>query len=677
MSQAIGIKLRATWSDWAHRNWAWLVVGLTIVFVMAVRLRLCDMPLERDEGEYAYAGQLMLQGVPPYKEAYNMKLPGTYAAYALIMAVIGQTPAGIHIGVMLVNIATVVLVFLLGRKMLDEVAGVVAAVCFALMSLSPSVLGLAGHATHFVTLFALAGTLLLLKGMEGQRTSNIQLPTSNVEPEKGRNVAKGTLFLSGLMFGLAFLMKQHGVFFAIFAVACLLWTRVHDFRQQRAEILFPWRKKRETSGKREGVMQRSTFRAQTGGLPGTMPGTVHGSPSPNEAGAFRSGPVGADERVFGASGASAGAAQTTQTDVRLAKKFQPSARAIPETPKPEMLPPFPWKRTLIELASLSWGMVLPYAMTCLLLLLCGVFNQFIFWTVTYASVYAWAVPISNGEELLRQSVKTVVGPDLGFWALAASGGFMMWWESRLDMNRRAMLSFFFLCAIGSVGVGFYFRAHYFITFLPALSLLAGIAVSRSFALIRRDTSAELLLAVPILFLGVAAFGATIIGNSAVWFSNTPKEAAEEIYHTTLYSDARQAADYIRLHTAKSDKIAVIGSEPEIYFYARRRGSTGFIYAYPFLERHAYAGKMQEQAIAEIERNRPEFVAFVSNETSFEPVEGVEQRIFDWWPKYWSKNLDVVSSLETRQGEQLSGDTSSPSRNFVLILKRKKEQESKL
>jgi hypothetical protein len=38
--------------------------------------------LERDEGEYAYAGQLMLQGIPPYQLAYTMKLPGPFAAYA-------------------------------------------------------------------------------------------------------------------------------------------------------------------------------------------------------------------------------------------------------------------------------------------------------------------------------------------------------------------------------------------------------------------------------------------------------------------------------------------------------------------------------------------------------------------------------------------------------------------
>src|SRR5882672_11118609 len=153
------------------RSRAWIVVGLTVLFVLAVRMRLRDMPLERDEGEYAYAGQLILQGVPPYKEAYNMKLPGTYAAYAVIMAVFGQSPSGIHLGVALVNAASVVLVFLIGRKLLDEVAGVAAAIAYALMSLSPSVLGLAAHATHFVAFAALGGVLLLLQSREPSRAT--------------------------------------------------------------------------------------------------------------------------------------------------------------------------------------------------------------------------------------------------------------------------------------------------------------------------------------------------------------------------------------------------------------------------------------------------------------------------------------------------------------------------
>src|SRR3989449_7082256 len=101
---------RARVLERVRSNWSWILVALTVLFAFAVRVRLREMPLERDEGEYAYAGQLILQGVPPYKEAYNMKLPGTYAAYAVIMAVLGRNASGIHLGLALVNAASIVLV---------------------------------------------------------------------------------------------------------------------------------------------------------------------------------------------------------------------------------------------------------------------------------------------------------------------------------------------------------------------------------------------------------------------------------------------------------------------------------------------------------------------------------------------------------------------------------------
>jgi hypothetical protein len=90
------------------------------------------MPLERDEGEYAYAGQLILQGIPPYQIAYNMKLPGTYAAYALIMEMFGQTAAGIRTGLLAANALTILLVYALGR-FYGNIVGVVAGVSYGLV----------------------------------------------------------------------------------------------------------------------------------------------------------------------------------------------------------------------------------------------------------------------------------------------------------------------------------------------------------------------------------------------------------------------------------------------------------------------------------------------------------------------------------------------------------------
>src|SRR6266436_5603282 len=150
-------------------HFGWCVLAVIIFgLVLAIRIRLLGIPLERDEGEYAYSGQLMLQGIPPYKLAYNMKFPGTYAAYAAIMSIFGQTIPGIHLGLLFVNAATVVLIFFLGRQLMNSTLGLAAAMSYAVLSVSPSVLGFASHATHFVLLPVLGGILLLCKSTDRQ-----------------------------------------------------------------------------------------------------------------------------------------------------------------------------------------------------------------------------------------------------------------------------------------------------------------------------------------------------------------------------------------------------------------------------------------------------------------------------------------------------------------------------
>src|SRR4029077_11270135 len=102
------------------------------------------------EGEYAYSGQLLLHGVLPYKLAYSMKFPGTAGAYALLMSIFGQSTVGVHIGLVLINLVTVGLIFLLGRELLGELGGMTAAASYSVLSLMPHVLGQGAHATHCV-----------------------------------------------------------------------------------------------------------------------------------------------------------------------------------------------------------------------------------------------------------------------------------------------------------------------------------------------------------------------------------------------------------------------------------------------------------------------------------------------------------------------------------------------
>src|ERR1700716_4353650 len=71
------MKRKAVDRDRVVRLGWWLFATIVFLLVVAIRIRLLGIPLERDEGEYAYAGQLMLEGIPPYELACNMKFPGT------------------------------------------------------------------------------------------------------------------------------------------------------------------------------------------------------------------------------------------------------------------------------------------------------------------------------------------------------------------------------------------------------------------------------------------------------------------------------------------------------------------------------------------------------------------------------------------------------------------------
>lgn len=172
------------------------MVGLIVAANAIVRLRYLDLPLERDEGEHAYAGQLLLQGIPPYTLVYSQKFPGIYAANALIEAILGQDTNAIRVALIAITSATALLVYLLGKRLLGRGAGMGAAAAYVLLSLSLASQGLYAHATHFVMLPAM-GALVLL--------ASRRMP-----------------LLAGALLGIAVLMKQPGAVFAAFAVLWML-----------------------------------------------------------------------------------------------------------------------------------------------------------------------------------------------------------------------------------------------------------------------------------------------------------------------------------------------------------------------------------------------------------------------------------------------------------------------
>ena len=481
---------------------AWVLLVLVLVAAAAVRLRLLEAPLDRDEGEYAYFGQLLLQGIPPYATAYHAKLPGVYGVYALALALFGRSVAGIHLGLLVVNAATSVLVFLVAARLFNRTVAVPAAVLFAILSLSPRLQGLAAYAEHFLLLPALAGALVLLRAVESRRLF--------------------AFFASGALMGLAFIIKQSGGAFVLFAV---LYT-----------LLAPG-----------PAAERNNWRR-------------------------RSGPA---------------------------------------------------------LAVVA-GALVPFAAVCAGFAAAGLFDRFWFWTVVYTSHYASTTPLSVGLLLLTLTAHSILSSSYLVIVPAAVGVSALLWDPRAGAGRLFVL-LLSVCALAGASLGLYFRHQYFLLLTPAGALLAGLGAESLATRLARSPALRYVLCGALI---VVPLGHFVWAEREILFETQPADLARALAPPrNPLPESLEIGRWIRARSAPTDRIAVIGSEPQIYFYAGLRAATGYIYMYPLMENQPYAAEMQRRMIGEIEAAQPRFVVLVNVAVSWNVGRMSDRTVFQWWGRY--------------------------------------------
>ena len=317
--------------------------------------------------------------------------------------------------------------------------------------------------------------------------------------------------------------------------------------------------------------------------------------------------------------------------------------------------------------------MLPFLIACALLYLTGVFATFWFWTFTYASRYASEEPISLAFTRFMESGWPAIYPWRWIWCVAGFGLSTIFWNKKMRLHWDFLVGFSIFSFL-TVCPGFHFRSHYFITLLPAVSMLSGIAVSVSMVYLSQKFS-PYLKTIPVIFI-ILGLGIPAWQQSGFFHTNLI-DANRMVYvrSSPLSSESLAIATYIKNHSSKEDIIAVIGSEPQIYFYANRKSATGYIYMFGLLEYQIYASQMQREMTHEIESAKPRYVVVVNEMSSWYLRPESDRYILHWIDIYLKDHycvrgvIDIMSDLKLNTNINPE-DLMEVSKHNLSVLERK-------
>jgi hypothetical protein len=234
----------------------------------------------------------------------------------------------------------------------------------------------------------------------------------------------------------------------------------------------------------------------------------------------------------------------------------------------------------------------------------GSFAAFLDAVFLYNAGYAAALSLAQGMDRLHTELSRQLPEFVSLWLLAAAA---LAGPFALPRKTSALLAGWLVACFVGLSLGFYYRPHYFMLWIPALCILAGCAATGAVARAPARPGARR-LAVAALLLLIAApiwrsHDARLVGGS-------PAAVSRMLYGQNPFAESPAIAEAIRSVTEPEDTVFIVGSEPQILFHAQRRSATRYILTYPLMSGHPSAGERQREALEEVQRARPGVVLLV-------------------------------------------------------------------
>jgi hypothetical protein len=180
----------------SYQRQLWPCLAL-VLLTLAIRLPLLGIPLERDEGEYAYIGWRLEHNELPYRDWIDQKPPGIFWVYRWAFALPMNPISAVHFMALLFAAASACAMFCLTLRFMGCAWAFLAAILFVLFSADPLLYGTESNTEMFMLLPLILSVLAFFRA-----TSS----TAGQGQTRAREI--GFAVLMGIFIGIATAFKQ-------------------------------------------------------------------------------------------------------------------------------------------------------------------------------------------------------------------------------------------------------------------------------------------------------------------------------------------------------------------------------------------------------------------------------------------------------------------------------------
>lgn len=297
----------------------------------------------------------------------------------------------------------------------------------------------------------------------------------------------------------------------------------------------------------------------------------------------------------------------------------------------------------------SSGVFFVIGVLFLIIYLKGAFSDMIFWTYEIPKNYVSKVPFEEGKKYFEYTKDAILQNYKFLWYHGIFAVFLIVIKS-IDFKTKLFAITLAFFSSMMIVPGFYFYGHYWIQLIPGLSILAGL----TFHCIINIFNSFKLKSPYIKYAYLTIFATLTYGHlnklSAYYFHPNYERILRNVYGNNPFPESMEIANWINANSKPEDQIVLFGSEPQVYFYTKKKCPSRHAYFAAIVDNVPQHKEWQREFVADIEKAKPRYFVFYNHGISLFVQPNTDKYVFDWANKYLTENYQLVGVVDMVPGQ---------------------------